>query len=79
MVHRNHGIGQFIKLEALATRDYLVIKYADGLLRVPADSVDSLSRYQKTGDRPPELHKMSGKAWEKTKNKVPQICQKDCL
>ena len=53
VVHKNHGIGKFLKLESLATREYLVIKYADGLLRVPADSVDVLSRYRHTGDRPP--------------------------
>ena len=43
VIHRNHGLGQFIKLESLTfnheTRDYLVVKYADGLLRVAADQV----------------------------------------
>ncbi|MFM6279195.1 MAG: CarD family transcriptional regulator, partial [Dolichospermum sp.] len=41
VVHRSHGIGKFIKLESLTineeTRDYLVVQYADGLLRVAAD------------------------------------------
>ena len=80
VVHRNHGIGQFLKLESLTmnqeTRDYLVVKYADGLLRVVADQVDSLSRFRATGDRPPELHKMSGKVWERTKNKVQKSIKK---
>jgi transcription-repair coupling factor (superfamily II helicase) len=76
VVHRSHGIGKFIKLEALETRDYLVIQYADGVLRVPADSVDSLSRYRTVGSRPPELHKMSGKAWQATKNKVRKSVKK---
>ncbi|MFM8006871.1 MAG: CarD family transcriptional regulator, partial [Dolichospermum sp.] len=47
VVHRSHGIGKFIKLESLTineeTRDYLVVQYADGLLRVAADQVGSLS------------------------------------
>ncbi|MDE5111341.1 MAG: transcription-repair coupling factor, partial [Trichodesmium sp. St7_bin2_1] len=38
VVHRQHGIGKFVKLESLTlnneTRDYLTIQYADGLLRV---------------------------------------------
>ena len=38
---RNHGIGRFQKLEKLAisgeVRDYLVVKYADGILRVSAE------------------------------------------
>jgi transcription-repair coupling factor (superfamily II helicase) len=74
VVHRHHGIGKFLKLESLTingeTRDYLAVQYADGLLRVAADQLGSLSRFRHTGDRPPELHKLSGKAWEKTKNKV---------
>jgi transcription-repair coupling factor (superfamily II helicase) len=74
VVHRHHGIGKFLKLESLTingeTRDYLAVQYADGLLRVAADQVGSLSRFRYTGDRPPELHKLSGKVWEKTKNKV---------
>ena len=74
VVHRNHGVGKFLKLESLSinheTRDYLVVQYADGLLRVAADQLGVLSRFRATGDRPPELNKMSGKAWEKTKNRV---------
>ncbi|HEY9614310.1 transcription-repair coupling factor [Allocoleopsis sp.] len=74
VVHKNHGIGKFLKLESLTlnheTREYLVIQYADGLLRVAADQLGVLSRFRATGERPPELNKMSGKAWEKTKNRV---------
>jgi len=69
VVHKSHGIGKFLKLETLSTREYLVIQYADGLLRVPADSFDSISRYRQTGNRPPELHKMTGKTWEELKIK----------
>ena len=45
VVHRNHGIGRFLKIEKLAiggdARDYLVVQYADGLLRVAADQLGS--------------------------------------
>ena len=38
VVHKNHGVGRFLKLESLTlnheTREYLVLQYADGLLRV---------------------------------------------
>jgi len=74
VVHKNHGIGKFLKLESLTinreTREYVVVQYADGLLRVVADQLGVLSRFRATGDTPPELNKMSGKAWEKTKNRV---------
>ncbi|MFG3818014.1 transcription-repair coupling factor [Limnothrix redekei] len=80
VVHRNHGIGRFLKLEKIVfdnqTREYLVLQYADGLLRVAADQVGSLSRYRRTQDSPPELHRMTGKAWEKTKAKVRKTIKK---
>ncbi|MTJ06679.1 transcription-repair coupling factor [Anabaena sp. UHCC 0204] len=80
VVHRSHGIGKFVKLESLTindeTRDYLVVQYADGLLRVAADQVGSLSRFRTNVDKPPELHKMTGKAWDNTKNKVRKAIKK---
>lgn len=80
VVHKQHGIGRFVKLESLSvnreTRDYLVIQYADGLLRVAADQVGTLSRYRTVGEKPPTLNTMTGKAWEKTKTKVRKAIQK---
>ncbi|OKH18781.1 transcription-repair coupling factor [[Limnothrix rosea] IAM M-220] len=76
VVHKSHGVGRFLKMETLQSREYLAIKYADGLLRIPADSLDTLSRYRKTGTGRPQLHKMGGKTWEKTKNKVRKSVKK---
>ncbi|MFM7449590.1 MAG: transcription-repair coupling factor [Leptolyngbyaceae cyanobacterium] len=80
VVHRNHGIGRFLKLESLTlnreTREYLVIQYGDGLLRVAADQLNALSRFRTVGETAPELNKMSGKAWEKTKAKVRKSIKK---
>ncbi len=80
VVHKSHGVGKFLKLESLTlnyeTREYLVLQYADGLLRVAADQVGVLSRFRTTDSRPPELNKMSGKAWEATKNRVRKSIKK---
>ncbi|MFB2968631.1 transcription-repair coupling factor [Aerosakkonema sp. BLCC-F183] len=80
VVHRNHGIGKFLKLEKLTinyeTREYLVVQYADGLLRIAADQLNALSRFRTSGDQAPELNKMSGKAWENTKSKVRKSIKK---
>jgi transcription-repair coupling factor (superfamily II helicase) len=80
VVHKNHGVGRFLKLESLTlndeTREYLVVQYADGLLRVAADQVGVLSRFRATVEKPPELNKMTGKAWENTKNKVRKAIKK---
>jgi transcription-repair coupling factor (superfamily II helicase) len=80
VVHKHHGIGRFQKLESLTinreTREYLVVQYADGLLRVAADQLGSLSRFRAVGEKKPDLNKMSGKAWEATKNKVRKAIKK---
>ncbi len=80
IVHKSHGVGRFLKLESLTisgeTREYLVIQYADGLLRVAADQLNALSRFRGTGSGAPELNKLSGKAWEKTKAKVRKSIKK---
>ncbi|MCS5705092.1 transcription-repair coupling factor [Synechococcus sp. FGCU-3] len=80
VVHRNHGIGKFLKLEKLAiggeSRDYLVVQYADGLLRVAADQLGSLGRYRATADTPPELNRMGGTAWAKAKERARKAVRK---
>lgn len=80
VVHRQHGIGKFLKLESLTinreTREYLVLQYADGLLRVAVDQLGSLSRLRATAEQAPELNKMTGKAWERTKSKVRKAIRK---
>jgi transcription-repair coupling factor (superfamily II helicase) len=80
VVHRQHGIGKFLQLESLTinneTREYIAIQYADGLLRVPADQMASLSRFRAGDGKKPELNKMTGKTWENTKNKVRKTIKK---
>ncbi len=80
VVHRNHGLGRFIKFESIQTddtlRDYLTIQYADGSLKVPADQVGVLSRFRQGSGAKPELNKLSGQAWEKTKAKVKKSIKK---
>lgn len=80
VVHKSHGVGKFIKLESLTvdyqTREYLVLQYADGLLRVAADQVGVLSRFRSSDSRPPQLNKMSAKSWEANKNRVRKAIKK---
>ncbi|MEB3200223.1 MAG: transcription-repair coupling factor [Synechococcaceae cyanobacterium] len=80
VVHRNHGIGRFLKLEKLAisgeARDYLVVQYADGLLRVAADQLGSLGRYRASSEAPPELNRMGGTAWTRAKERAKKAIRK---
>lgn len=76
VVHKHHGVGQFIGLETLEMREYITLKYADGILRIPADTLDNLSRFRQTGKGKPELNKMTGTMWTKTKNRVKKAIKK---
>ncbi|MGY6530456.1 MAG: transcription-repair coupling factor [Cyanobacterium sp.] len=76
VVHKHHGIGQFIELETLASREYLVIKYLDGILRVPAENSEVLSRYRSSDSNHPKLHKLAGKEWNNLKNKARRAIKK---
>ena len=83
VVHRNHGIGRFKAMEKLAVsgdvRDYLVVQYADGILRVAADQLGSLGRYRATSETPPQLSKMGGTAWSKAKERAKKAVRKVAL
>lgn len=80
VVHKSHGVGQFLKLEKLTvnneTREYLVLKYADGILRVVVDQMAILSRYRGMHESKPELHKMTGKAWASATAKAKKAVKK---
>ena len=83
VVHRNHGIGRFKAMEKLAMsgdiRDYLVVQYADGILRVAADQLGSLGRYRATSETPPQLNRMGGTAWNKAKERAKKAVRKVAL
>ena len=83
VVHRNHGIGRFKAMEKLAisgdVRDYLVVQYSDGILRVAADQLGSLGRYRATSETPPQLSKMGGAAWIKAKERAKKAVRKVAL
>ncbi len=80
VVHRNHGIGLFQKIEKLningESRDYLVIKYADGKLSVAADQLGSLGRYRNSNSKTPSISKLGGANWHKIKEKAKKSVKK---
>ncbi len=73
IVHKNHGIGQFIKIEKINitgdSRDYLVIQYQDGKISVAADQLGSVNRYRSSGNIKPKINKLGGTEWERIKDK----------
>ena len=80
VVHRNHGIGRFLRIERIALtgdyRDYLVIEYEDGKLSVAADQLGSLGRYRNTGVTKPKINRLGGNTWNKNKEKARKAIRK---
>ena len=80
VVHRNHGIGRFKKIEKLVfnnqSRDYILVEYSDGTLRVAADQLNSLSRFRSTGGKHPKINKMGGKSWLSIKERARKAINK---
>ncbi len=83
IVHKNHGIGQFIKIEKINitgdSRDYLVIQYVDGKISVAADQLGSINRYRSTGTVKPRINKLGGTEWLKIKDKNKKTIKKIAL
>jgi transcription-repair coupling factor (superfamily II helicase) len=79
VVHEQHGVGKYVEMMQRtvggATREYLVIEYAPSKrghpgdrLFVPSDSLDQVTRY--VGGEAPQLSKMGGADWAKTKGRA---------
>ena len=81
VVHEANGIGIFNGITRLQTegtyRDYLLIQYkANDKLYVPIDHFDRVQKYIGSVDTAPPLNSLSGKTWEKQKEKVRAGLQK---
>ena len=78
VVHDAHGIGIFTGLKTLVDyngceREYLQIKYAEnGVLYVPCDRLDTLSKYIGTGasEGTVRVNRLGSADWERSKAKV---------
>ncbi|MFB9375703.1 transcription-repair coupling factor [Kineococcus gynurae] len=79
VVHEQHGVGRFVEMVQRtiqnATREYLVLEYAPSKrgqpgdrLFVPSDTLDQVTRY--SGGEAPQLSKMGGADWAKTKSRA---------
>ena len=75
VVHKNHGIGQFIGVNTIkadnVTKDYIKIRYRnDDMLYIPTNDLDSVRKYIGGGEGEPKINKLGSKEWENTKQKV---------
>ena len=77
LVHADHGIARYgglIRRTVDAVeREYLELQYADGdRLYVPADQLDSVTRYVGPTEHPPSLTKLGSQEWVRAKRRVKQ-------
>lgn len=75
VVHSVHGVGIYKGLSKQEIdgqlKDYLTIEYAHkDKLHMPAEQINLLCRYRGSGTIKPNLSRMGGNDWNKTKSKV---------
>ncbi len=75
VVHAEHGVAQFLGLREIsqgdAQGDYMLLEYAGGSkLYVPLTRMDLIQRFRGAGDAKPQLDRMGGATWDRTKTKV---------
>jgi len=83
VVHMDHGIGQFRRMERVRVGEEefetLVVEYAGGeLLRVPVHRVDLIERWVSDSDdaaAAPKVHRIGGKDWSRAKQKTQKAIQ----
>ncbi len=81
IVHKQHGIGLYRGLKRLGVdgidNEFLLIEYRGGdKLYLPVWRMDLVSKYHGLEGSSPELDKLGGQGWEKTKRKVKQAVEK---
>jgi len=77
LVHADHGISRYGGLVRRSVegveREYLELQYADSdRLYVPADQLESVTRYVGPTEHPPSLTKLGSQDWARAKRRVKQ-------
>jgi len=75
VVHSTHGIGRFVGLCELShdgqQGEFVVLEYAEGAkLYVPVTRLDLIQKYRAAGDARPQLDRLGGTTWTRTKKRV---------
>ncbi len=75
LVHKQHGIGRFLRIQRQRVGDYegdfLIIEYlGGGKLHIPLERMDQIQKYHGPEGVIPRMDKLGGRTWQKTKQKV---------
>ena len=71
VVHKTHGIGQFIGVNTIKaddiTKDYIKLKYRDNdILYIPTNQLDNIRKYIGSGESELKLNRLGSKEWSNT-------------
>lgn len=75
VVHTVHGIGRFAGIKTIEqgdlSGDFMLLEYAgESKLYVPLSRLDLVQKFRGSGEAAPELDRMGGATWERTKKRV---------
>ncbi|MDR1567917.1 MAG: transcription-repair coupling factor [Streptococcaceae bacterium] len=75
VVHKNHGIGQYIGIETIEVsgvhQDYLTIRYQNSdRISIPVTHLDLISKYVASEGKTPHINKLNDAKWKKARLKV---------
>ena len=75
VVHTTHGVGKFLGLREIAQGeqkgDFMLLEYAgESRLYVPLTRLDLIQKYRGAGDIKPQLDRLGGSTWSRTKTRV---------
>jgi len=75
IVHITHGIGRFVGVKTIQQGDlpgdFMLLEYAgEAKLYVPLTRLDLIQKFRGSGDATPQLDRMGGATWAKTKSRV---------
>ena len=75
VVHRTHGVGQYVGINQLevqgVVRDYIKLRYkGTDCLYVPVNQLDLLYKYSSSEEKTVKLNSLGGTQWQKTVTRV---------
>jgi len=84
VVHIDYGIGKFIGIKKIKTKKgeekTIAIEYKDGdVLYAPFSDLDKIQKYIYFSTKRPNLYKLGGKAWQRTKERASKGVRKVAL
>ena len=71
IIHENFGVGQYLGIETINSKDYLKIQYAgEDRLFVPIENLNRIEKYVYDMEKMPEVYKLGRRGFRKKREKL---------